>query len=303
MIYAAFALVTLAALAVLLYPLLRPSAAAATRADYDLAVYRAQLAEVETDTERGVLALDQANAVRVEIKRRMLDASAAPQTVAADDRSSRKIAVIVLAVVIPLGAGLFYASYGHPGLPDRPYAWRAEHDPAVILARAAEEMERNLAANPRARGYERLAGLYLEQQDYGHAVAALERAIRNGANNAADWGTLGEALVLKADGTVGPQALAAFARALEIDAREPHARLYAGLAAAQIGHLTAAVAIWRDLERDSKPDAPWLPSLRSQIAEAGKIGKFNPATVPPAPPSVGTLAAAVKAMNRAMGTP
>lgn len=302
MIFAALALVTLAALGVLLYPLLRPLPAAesATRADYDLAVYRAQLAEVETDAERGVIGEAQAKDVRVEIQRRMLDATSLSGAPAADNRATRRTAAIVLALVLPLGAGLLYASYGNPELPDRPYSWRLEHDPAVILAHAAEDMERELAAKPSARGYERLAELYMKQQDYQRAAAALKHAILGGANDATDWAALGEVFVLDSGGAVGPEALAAFARALALDAREPRARFYAGLAEAQIGNLKGAVAIWRDLEKDSKDDAPWLEPLHRQIAETAKLGKFDAAAVPPAPPSAAALAAAVEAMNKAM---
>jgi cytochrome c-type biogenesis protein CcmH len=300
MIWVVFALVTFAALAVVLYPLLRPAAAIPARADYDLAVYRAQLNEVEADAERGVLAPDQASDVRLEIQRRMLEAARASGTSSSDDRRARRMAGIVIAVILPLGAGLLYAAYGHPELPDRPYAARLEHDPAVILAHAAEDMERDLAAKPSARGYQRLSRLYLDQRDYEHAAGAIKRAIALGANDAADWAELGQIYVLAADGAVPPIALAAFARALELDAREPRARFFAGVAESQIGNLQRAVAIWRDLERDSKPAAPWLPILKREIAETAKAGKFDPASIAPEPPSAAALAAAVERMNKAM---
>ncbi len=62
-------------LAVLLVALLRARPPSALRGDYDLAVYRSQLEEVERDVERGILAPDLAEAARLEIKRRMLAAA------------------------------------------------------------------------------------------------------------------------------------------------------------------------------------------------------------------------------------
>lgn len=61
------ALMAAAAVAVLLRPLLRRDAAVAARADYDLAVYRDQLAELDRDRERGLVTAEEAEAARVEI--------------------------------------------------------------------------------------------------------------------------------------------------------------------------------------------------------------------------------------------
>lgn len=303
MIWIVFALVLTATLATVLYPLLRAPKPAAARADYDLAVYRAQLAEVEADVERGLVTADQADAVRLEVQRRVLEGAKAGGAAPTDDRSARRLAAIVIALIVPIGAGLFYASRGNPQLADRPYADRLEHDPAVILANAAGQMEKQLAAKPSARGYQQLSSLYVQQRDFAHAATAIRRAIALGANDASDWGMLGETIVLSNDGIVAPPALSAFARALQLDAREPRARFYAGLAEAQIGNLKSAVAIWRDLEDASQADAPWLPLLRQQMATVAKLGKFDPATVPPKAPSAAALQAAVAAMNKAMNRP
>ena len=299
MLWIAFALLLAATLAALLYPLWRAPSASPSRAAYDLAVYRGQLAEVEMDVGGGLVSPEQADAVRLEIHRRML-AAGSDGSAPADDRRARTAATIVVALMLPLGAALLYASVGNPQLPDQPYADRLEHDPAVILADAADKMGAQLAEKPSGTGYLRLAGLYSRSRDFEHAADAYRRAIRLGADNAFAWAGLGEAIVLAAGGAVAPEALAAFAHALELDAREPRARFYAGMAEAQIGNYRAAVAIWRDLEKDSTSDAPWLPLVRSQIAALAKLGRFDPATVPPAPTSAAALKAAVAAMNKAM---
>ena len=298
MLWIWLALITLATLAALLWPLLRAPLPSASRADYDLAVYRTQLAELKADAARGLLPPDQAEAATLEIQRRML--GAIPSPVPADDRRARRMAVIVIVGVVPLCAVLLYASLGRPSLSGQPYAERLEHDPAVIVADAAAKLETALAAKPSVAGYRRLAQLYRRTDDFDRAIAAQKRVLELGADKAADFADLGELAVFAAQGGVGPDALAAFAQALSRDAREPRARFYAGLAEAEIGNLRAAVAIWRDLEEHSQPDAPWLPLLRREIETVAKTGKFDPATVPPAPPSAATLTAAVEAMQRAM---
>ena len=71
-------LITLTALvlALVLLPLLRRPGAPAARREYDLSVYRAQLEELESDEERGLLGPDEARAARLEVERRMLAADA-----------------------------------------------------------------------------------------------------------------------------------------------------------------------------------------------------------------------------------
>ena len=60
------------ALAMLLAPLFWRRRSLASREAYSLAVYRDQLAEVERDLARGVLAAEHAEAARAEIARRIL---------------------------------------------------------------------------------------------------------------------------------------------------------------------------------------------------------------------------------------
>ena len=302
MLWIVLALMLAATLAALLYPLWSAPKPSPARAAYDLAVYRAQLAEVNTDVERGLIAPDQAEAARLEIQRRML-AAASASPVPGDDRRARRAAAIVIVLILPLGAGLLYAAWGNPQLPDRPYAQRLEHDPAVILANAAVKLNATLSIHPSPEGYFRLAELEARIRDYDRAADAYRHAIKLGSDNAYVWGALGEVQVLAAGGAMTPDALASFAQALERDSREPRARFYAGMAEAQIGDLREAVAIWRDLEQDSKSDAPWLPLLRQEIAVTAKAGRFDPAAIAPTPASAAALKAAVAAMHKAMGSP
>lgn len=124
MIWAIFAAMTALAMAFVLVPLLRGRAKVAARADYDLAVYKDQLAELDRDLERGVLTADQAGAARVEIQRRMLAAAEAGGKAA--DAAPRRILApaAVVAVLLPVAAFGLYAVLGSPRLPDVPHAGR-----------------------------------------------------------------------------------------------------------------------------------------------------------------------------------
>jgi len=291
-----FAVLTLAVLALLLWPLLRRPAVAVPRFDFDLQVYRQQLAELDRDQERGLLAADQVDAARLEIHRRMLAAEAeAPVVGRAFPR--HLILAGCLAIALPIFALGLYGLLGAPGLPGRPFASR-QSDPAFKMAGLIEQLAAKLAAAPDGEGYRRLAAAYLSQQRFDDAVAAYARAESLGARDSATLAGHGEALVLASGGMVVPDARRLFLSALQQDSDNPQARFYLGLAETQIGDFRKAVAIWRDLEAGSAADAPWLAGLRQQIADAGQQGGFDPATVPAQPIAQPTAQPATKANER-----
>ena len=104
----------------------------------DLAVYRAQLAELEREPERGGAGAEADRAAaRLEIQRRMLAADSAARAAPAArglGRRNRRIAAALLALSVPAGALAVYSGMGSPGLPGRPHAERA--DVQVARARA-----------------------------------------------------------------------------------------------------------------------------------------------------------------------
>ena len=290
MLWLIFAVLTLAVIAVLLFPLLRRSAdEPAPRVDYDIVVYRHQLAEIDQEIERGLLTQAQADAARGEVHRRMLAAEDAElkmpvKPAATGHRRARLVAIAAIATLLPLGAAVFYGLLGNPRIQGEPYAWRLKNDPQLIVAAAAQKLAELLGNSPSAAGYRRLAEMDFATRNYAEAAAADRRAIALGAKDAATWSELGESVVLANGGAVVPEAVMAFSSALSLDPHDARARFYIGLAQSQIGNLKQAVAIWRDLENGAPPDAPWLPLVREHIAAFAKEGGFDPSSVPPRPP-------------------
>ena len=295
MLWLIFAILTLIVLAGLLVPLLRRAAdEPPPRVDYDIVVYRHQLTEIEQEIERGLLTEAQAEAARAEVHRRMLAAEDAElktpaKPVRADNRRARFAAIAAIVVVLPLGAAIMYGYLGSPDLTGKPYTWRLKNDPELVFATSADRFAKELQSRPSGIGYKRLAEMYFNAREYDKAVAAYRRAIELGSTDATTWSELGEAVVMTSSGAVVPEAKLAFTETLGADPQNARARFYLGLAQAQIGNSRQAVAIWRDLEKDSAPDAPWLPMLREHIAVLAKEGGFDPASVPPHPPSTGAV--------------
>ena len=80
--------------------------------DYDMRVYRDQLAEVDRDLERGVLTQDDAKRVRTEVSRRILAADA-ERTVDTDfTRGAPKLVAAVVALVLVGGSLALYKGIG-----------------------------------------------------------------------------------------------------------------------------------------------------------------------------------------------
>jgi cytochrome c-type biogenesis protein CcmH len=282
-----FSCVMAGVLALLLIPLLRRPTAAAARIDYDIVVYRDQLAEVERDVERDLLNRDQADAARNEILRRMLAAEdaelAAVNGRPGGERGLRRTAALVILVGIPLGSFALYGLLGSPGLPGQPYTSR-QADPSFQVEQLAERLAAELRAKPDADRFATLGETYFTLRRYGDAIAAFQQALELGAADPQMLATLGEAITLANGGEVGEEARHAFSQALSLDGRDPRARFYLGLAKAQAGKFREAVAIWRDLQKDSASDAPWLGMLNEHIASYAKQGGFDPATVAATPP-------------------
>ena len=143
----------------------------------------------------------------------------------------------------------------------------------TATTRRAVRARRRVRRAPRDRaedgeGWTLLARSYLTLGRYAEAVEAYRQAWRLAGEDAHLAAAFAEALVLASDGTVTPEAQAAVEASLARDSTEPRARYYRALGAAQAGDLEAALAQWTALEADSAPDAPWLPALRTRIAES-----------------------------------
>lgn len=306
MLWLIFAILTIAVVVALLYPVLRAEEKAPqTRIAYDMVVYRDQLAELDREIEDGLLAEAQATAARAEIHRRMLAAEdaelmKAPRLLAADSRRAQLFAVLLIALIVPVGAAAFYGMLGSPKLPGMPYAWRVAHDPGLVAAATAEDLARDLKSKPSVAGYRRLAGMYFTARDFERAAAADREALGLGAHDASVWSEYGEALAMSAGGMIIPEAMLAFTNALDRDPHDERARFYVGLAEAQIGNARLAVGIWRDLLASAPPDASWRGLVETNIKSAAQGGGFDPQSVPPKPPSLDALKSAVSGMMGAM---
>ena len=324
------------AAALLVWPLLRRASGGPARAEFDLAVFRDQLAEIDRDKERCLLDPKQAEAARLEVERRILAVADEAERAARPSPKGRWV-VLAAAAGAPVAAALAYLYLGSAGMPDFPLAARPDARAAAGMSAEAQlreqipdldaaiaRLEERLRREPNdARGWLMLARTYMVMEKYTEAAAAF--ALAQSHSRERDFGIAieeVEAMIMANNSAVPPLALKILAGVLDHDPREARARYYIGVAKAQAGDLKGAAQDWTDLIALSPADADWVPTVREQIeAVAGQLGvkpdsfapsaaalalaKNSPALVPASPaapsaPSAPALPAGQEEMIRGM---
>ena len=252
--------VALAAMLPLAIAALRP-ARAHGRAEADLALYRAQLAELDREHEAGRLDASAHAAATLEVQRRIL---AAPRDDAAN--AGRRSAAIVAAAlfVVPAAAIGVYLLRGVPDMPSAPYE----------LRRQQAEAEEQLLATLR----QRIAQLPQDSEQARQGHVLLGNAERNRGRVEAALEAWQRALAIRFDpqlaGNVaelqmelGNEAEAAslLARALEAQPQDIRLRFLTGLAEERAGRPANARRVWQSIVDDSPPNAPWRAMMERRI--------------------------------------
>ena len=288
-------LIATAVALILLRALRAPRDTGLSAADSDMAVYRDQLKEVDRDLARGVLTEAEAEAVRTEVSRRLLDADRRAASRTAISEGGLLPAAVILVAAVLAGSFLLYARIGAPGVADLPMAERlanledaarnrpgqaeAENRARPFLPEAREPdasfldlMERLRAAlSERPNDIQGLTLLAENEARLGNFTAAREAQERLVAAYGDDVPleeriALLDLMVFSAGGFVSPEAETVLAGILDDAPEDEAARYYAGLLFAQNGRPDRAFPIWRRLLETSAPDAPWVPVIRAEIA-------------------------------------
>lgn len=288
--------------AAVLTPLLRrPKAPPAPRNEYDLAVYKDQLAEIGRDLERGLIQPAEAEAATIEVQRRMLaaaDAKGEPgvksgTAAGVQSPARRRTAAVAIAALIPIAAFVLYGFLGSPDMPDRPFAGRdlgrekAAHDGQPEhgeLSQMADRLAEKMKERPDdANGWLLLGRTYVTVGRFADALKALRRALDLSGHDPDVAALYGETLVISQDGRMTPEATAFFREVARADPANPQARYYIGLGLAQEGKTREALQAWVDLKALTPADAPWTDNLNEQIERARQDLKLPPEALVPSP--------------------
>ena len=314
---------TLAIAATLVRALTRAGGDLRAAAEFDVRVYKDQLAEIERDLARGTLPPEEADRQRAEVSRRLLDADRALQGGSAPVRRGGAVVASALVALILVGSFFAYDRLGAPGYPDLPLSLRlqlseerraARPDQATAEAAAPtpapqavdpafadlmEKLRAAVAARPDdVKGLELLASNEARLGNMSAARKAMEQlvAAKGDTATAEDHAALAEVMIMAAAGVVTPEAEQALTRSLALDPDNGTARFYSGVLMAQVGRYDLTFRLWAPLLDKGPQDAPWIAPIRAQIEDiafrAGEKYTLPEAAMPG--PDAGAVAAAAE---------
>jgi len=205
-------------------------------------IYNRFVADLDRRVANGDLDAELAGEERAEAARALLHAHEIEDD--GPEQIKPAIAVAVMAGVIALSFS-GYIMFGHPQLPDQPFAgrlaqWTAEaktdpdNVPPQAMAAVLKQRQAHYSTSP---VFWLLSGrIDMQGGQFYDAVKAFDRAQKLSPSTFAAWGELGEALTVANRGSVGAAAHTAFIRALTIDPNDARAHFYLGREAVAQGH-------------------------------------------------------------------
>ena len=283
--------------------LLKGSKGSFKSAEIDIAFYKQQLRELDRDIGRGIVSRDEAEASKLEISRRILEADKIargelPPKAATPALNAACIAG-VFALLVP-GGLMLYMVVGSPGMSDLPLAQRIENAAKFRLSRPSQETYlSNLSPRPGAEadadpdylelvnrlreavasrpadieGLSLLARHESALGNFSAAARAMEQILSLRGEHAGcdEHGDLAEYMILSAEGYVSPEAEAALDSCLAMDASNSRARYFMGLMHAQTGRPDIAFEIWSELLEQGTRDDRWQQAVEFQIAQVAEL--------------------------------
>lgn len=260
-------------------------------AEADLAVYRDQLAEIGRDLTRGTIGPDEADRLRAEVGKRVIEADRARKSegALATGGGVGAMAALVLLLVVPGGlAGYWWL--GAPGYPDMALKARLQDLDAGIAARPSQEAE--LAALGAKRDPVKDAALVSELAAISDPAALVEQfrirfeagdvqgsvrvqerllALLGDAASASDHANMALALVAEAQGYVSPEAESQLRASLQRDVSNELSRYLVGEMFLQGGRYDQTFRFWRPLAEQGAPGSPWVTSIRERIEQVAEL--------------------------------
>ena len=285
-------------------PLIRPPEAVAD--DPQVALYKAQLEEVDRDVAREVLAPEDAERAKTEIARRLLAATG--HAAATSESPWNKTAAIAASVLMIALSGGIYWKLGAPGYPDMPLqtriangdefrANRPTQDAAEATAPALEIPEfpeEYLASVAQLRtlvplrpteieGWELLAFHESQLRNYPASADAQGEvvALKGDDAPAEDLVKYADLLAAAADGYVSPETEGVVRQLLQIAPDSIPGRYYLGAMFDQTDRPDLALQLWRSILESGAAETFHLALARRFVGDAAVRAGSN-YTPPPA---------------------
>ncbi len=261
--------------------------------DPDVAFYRAQLAELDRDTDRALITPQEASIARTEIARRLIAAdTATPQF--HSDKPAPVLGGVAVAIIAVFGL-ISYAYLGAPGYDDMPLKARIAASDDMRANRPSQSAMAAVALSPPPpdvtdeymasinqlreivptqgddlQGWSLLAIHEAQLRNYTAAADAQARVIALKGPDATigDTHRLVDLLVAAAGGLVSPETETILADLFANDPNDFVARYYLGALYNQTDRPDVALRMWRPVVANGDPAAYHTEAARAQIEDA-----------------------------------
>lgn len=238
----------------------------------NIAAYRSRLTEISNDIGAGILAEDQAEAMRQESAARLLVDAEAPAVRSLHQAGGWFAVALVLA--LPALAAFWYW-HSESRLLQQDITLAAEHPEQtqkLVIQSMVQRLERRLQDEPDdAEGWAMLGRSYFVMQRYLDASTAYRKANELNKGQSADALVgEGEALAMAHDRDLTGRPEKLFDAALKLEPNNGKALWYAGLAAAQSGAYAKAQADWLKL-RDQEMPPELSQALDARLKELSSL--------------------------------
>lgn len=269
-----------AALLVLLRPLLRPAAATVDETTRtNLRVLRDAMTELDAELASGALSAEQHAQARIELERRVLEETQAGEPTRASPAGGgrARASALALAVAVPAAAVLLYAQLGERRGMDpvlaQPPSQATPQDVETLVQRLADRMQ---AEPSDPQGWMLLGRAYSGLQRFEDARDAYREALQRMPPDASLLADYADVLAMTQGRTLAgePEKLVLQALALEPDHLK--ALALAGSAAFERGDPKQALEYWTRAKRVAPPDSPFATGLDPGIAEARAAAGLPP---------------------------
>jgi cytochrome c-type biogenesis protein CcmH len=273
-----------------------------------LAPFKRQLADLEQAHAAGTLSQAQRDAERASLERRLLDMllhdSAVAASSAAKPAWSLIVGVTVLVLVIAIG-GYTYKRSANPPQGDEEGADGVPNQAQV--AAMVEQVAERMKQNPNdADGWAMLARSYSMMQRNDDALAAYQKAIALGKDDADLLVDYADTLAVKNQHSLQGEPMALITRALKLSPDHIKGLALAGADAFERKDFALAAKYWGRIEAVGPPGDALVQRVAASLQEARKLAglpaQAAPATAPPKPPARADAGAAAPGGLSVSGT-
>jgi len=275
----AVAMVTVA-LAWILWPLLRPTAARSVEhSAANVTIFKDQFADLDADLARGTISAEQHAESKRELERRLLDeARATPESLRIERRPHRWPAVIV-ALIAPVAAAGLYWQLGTPDALS-PSAAHAQDDAQPTreqIDAMIAKVEQRLEKEPNnVDGWAILARTHYTMGNFQQAATAFARLAELVPNDADLLADYADALAMSQGRSFAGKPMELVRAALKIDPNQWKALAMAGSEAFDRKDYKAAVEYWQRVQDTTPAESPIRQRIQGSIDEARSLAGMPP---------------------------